>query len=125
MGCANQIGVSIVGLVALDVDRADVERPVIGIEHLDAEAPVVQRQISAELLFADDHAEDGPSPTVSSCLRRALTPETHKRHDDCDVDRTTIPPETTIQMPGLRVTPSLQPPICHSHRRRGSFTPYT
>jgi hypothetical protein len=55
IGRPYQIVIEVVELVilAFDVERSEVDGPIIGLHQINTDAPIVERQIEAELLLAD------------------------------------------------------------------------
>jgi hypothetical protein len=79
IGWPYPIVIDIVELVvfAFDVERTEMDRPIIGLNQINADAPVVQRQIDPELLLADDNA-GWSTPTANSYRRHAHTRSARK-----------------------------------------------
>ena len=78
-------------VLALDVERTEMDRPVIGLHQIHADAPVVERQIEPKLLLADDDAQDRPIPRAVLATI-TLAPETHERKHDGQTVGIAVPP---------------------------------
>jgi len=99
MGSRLGIEVVIVELAvfALYVDGTEVDRPIIGLVHGNADTPIVEGKVGSELLLADDHTKDRRSPRPVFTPPLMFARKMHERQADGQAEWVTVPPDAKPQ----------------------------
>jgi hypothetical protein len=80
------------GVFAFDLDGSELDGPIVGLMHLQAEAPIIQSQINPKFQFSDDHTQNGQVLWPMSAHARTRNARTasewpcrrdHRQADEC------------------------------------------